>query len=224
MVHKNIVLSVLIALVTHVSQVMTIDFNRPLINYVIEQEKQLSKITDDYAQAIKSHQNLEKIHTLWHNLDNSEESAKVKSLKFETNLKIHKLETSYNKILKETLARITKMVETDGKDQLALKDSAGNTVLNYCKTKQIYEKLRELGAPFQLDMATHFIDTSYMNFSTIWGSILFIDSLAFLLLSNKDNYWKNVAYMYSSMSGLNNLIHGAGQTIMENQYKIPYKS
>jgi hypothetical protein len=199
-----------------------------LMNYVSKQEEELKEIVKEYEETIKTNSDLDKINKLWHKLENDEEITEVRKMYIDTNLKLRKLESTYNTIITTTLITIAKMVKANNKkelkEELDVKDNAGNTVLNYCKTKPIYEKLRELGAPFQLDMASYFTDTSYMNFSTIWGSILLVDSIRFLLLENKDNFWKNIAYLCLVSSGLKNLDRGLNQAINKNKYKIPYKA
>ena len=48
-----------------------------------------------------------------------------------------------------TMQQIESMVKHE--NNLGVVDNFGKTVLNYCDTFQIYNKLRELGAPFQFD-------------------------------------------------------------------------
>ena len=56
-----------------------------------------------------------------------------------------------------TVNEIGRMIAQMGTDksQLALQDMYGKTVLNYCYTKEVYNKLRAAGVPFQFDTWTY---------------------------------------------------------------------
>lgn len=133
-----------------------------LMNYVNDQEKMNTIINND-------------IDRLWHvcyettrtfdGVYQDPATGKITNLyKYETKRRmsctdqdIHTLELRKNDRdlwLAITLANISSMVNAGA--SLNLKDFNGNTVLNFCYTYEIYDRLRNLGADFQLSVWIYF--------------------------------------------------------------------
>lgn len=99
----------------------------PLMNYLIEQEEKLVQLR---AQMNPIQYNANEEHAYFSGL------------------------VTYQKLLEDTQAQIKDMIQQGA--ALNIQDCYGKSLLNYCKTKQLYDDLRSAGAPFEFLPGAYF--------------------------------------------------------------------
>jgi len=151
-----------------------------LINYVIAQEKEILEIRKAMHEAWEKCFRKETYHAdiyhpggkrypihLWEKETGIYNSNSRWETKEETKIvhrnecteadiqKLRALQTELQDVIDSSVQHIASIV--NNAIELSQVDSLGNTVINYCYTPELYNKLRELGAPFQIQAFLYFV-------------------------------------------------------------------